>query len=183
MPTTKTQSQTTTTCSEEEEAAIIRKNCDAPMATPACTTTANTTTAAATTTTATTVNTRRHEEAAAVASTSSVTKTTTATANIFAAAAGCHKPLLFSRRFQDKRNFSSLPLFVYATSPSTHAHSADGVGVAKEAAAFCQKVSLMYKKLYKLQYNIWRTRDLNDSYACENEFYNYIKLNFIQFRI
>ncbi|XP_026835636.1 uncharacterized protein LOC6552814 isoform X1 [Drosophila erecta] len=139
MPTTKTQSQTTTTCSEEEEAAIIRKNCDAPMATPACTTTANTTTAAATTTTATTVNTRRHEEAAAVASTSSVTKTTTATANIFAAAAGCHKPLLFSRRFQDKRNFSSLPLFVYATSPSTHAHSADGVGVAKEAAAFCQK--------------------------------------------
>ncbi|XP_043656554.1 mucin-4 isoform X2 [Drosophila teissieri] len=145
MPTTKTQTQTTTTCSEEEEAAIIRENCDTPMATPANTTTANTTTAAATTTTRT-VNTHRQEEeapaAAAVASTSSVTKTAaaaTATTNILAAAAGCHKPLFFSRRFQDKRNFSSLPLFVYATSPSTHAHSADGVGVAKEAAAFCHK--------------------------------------------
>ncbi|KMZ03547.1 uncharacterized protein LOC6728060 isoform X1 [Drosophila simulans] len=138
MPTTKTQTQTTTTCSEEEEAAIIRENCDTPMATPANATTANTTTAAATTTT--TVNTRRQEEAApaAVASTPSVTKTATTT-NILAAAAGCHKPLFFSRRFQDKRNFSSLPLFVYATSPSTHAHSADGVGVAKEAAAFCHK--------------------------------------------
>ncbi|XP_017073034.1 nucleoprotein TPR isoform X2 [Drosophila eugracilis] len=124
MPTTKT--QTTTSCSEEEEAAIIRENCDTPMATPTKTTT---TEAAATTTTLT--HTHRNEEAAK----SNVTKATT----ILAAAAGCHKPLFFSRRFQDKRNFSSLPLFVYATSPSTHAHSADGVGVAKEAAAFSQK--------------------------------------------
>lgn len=149
MPTTKTQTQTTTTCSEEEEAAIIRENCDTPMATPANATTANTSTAAAITTTTTTVNTRRQEEAAAVASTPSVTKTATTT-NILAAAAGCHKPLFFSRRFQDKRNFSSLPLFVYATSPSTHAHSADGVGVAKEAAAFCHKVSLLHKEPDKL---------------------------------
>ncbi|XP_070073115.1 serine-rich adhesin for platelets isoform X2 [Drosophila takahashii] len=135
MPTTKTQATTPTTCSEAEEEA---KNCDTPMATPTKTTTSTTatTTAAATTKTTTTAaaTTKTHREEAA---TSSVTKTTTTT--ILAAAAGCHKPLFFSRRFQDKRNFSSLPLFVYATSPSTHAHSADGVGVAREAAAFSQK--------------------------------------------
>jgi len=67
------------------------------------------------------------------------------------------RQLLFCRRFKDVsagsmdgagvlRNFNSLPLFVYATSPSTHASSADGVGVAREAAAaaataFTQKVS------------------------------------------
>lgn len=61
----------------------------------------------------------------------------------------CGKKLLLCRRFKDcggiLRNFNSLPLFVYATSPSTHAISADGVGVAKEAAAaadaIVQKVS------------------------------------------
>ncbi|XP_052851481.1 serine-rich adhesin for platelets isoform X2 [Drosophila gunungcola] len=126
MPTTKT----TTTCSEEEETAIIRENCDTPMATPTKTiTTTITSTSNAAATTKTTI-THREEEAVAA----SKTKTT-----ILAAATGCHKPLFFSRRFQDKRNFSSLPLFVYATSPSTHAHSADGVGVAKGAAAFSQK--------------------------------------------
>ncbi|XP_044315030.1 uncharacterized protein LOC108043120 isoform X2 [Drosophila rhopaloa] len=122
MPTTKT----TTICSEEESA-VIRENCDTPMATPTKTITTTTTSNAA----ATTTTLHREEEAAAA----NKTKTTT----ILAAAAGCHKPLFFSRRFQDKRNFSSLPLFVYATSPSTHAHSADGVGVAKEAAAFSHK--------------------------------------------
>ncbi|BFF90592.1 uncharacterized protein DMAD_09090 [Drosophila madeirensis] len=69
---------------------------------------------------------------------------------LLASAAACNKQLLFCRRFKDKpeansvgflRNFNSLPLFVYATSPSTHASSADGVGVAREAAAFIQKVS------------------------------------------
>ncbi|XP_030369679.1 mucin-22 isoform X2 [Scaptodrosophila lebanonensis] len=64
---------------------------------------------------------------------------------LLASAAACNKQLLFCRRFKDStasnatdgflRNFNSLPLFVYATSPSTHATSADGVGVAKEAAA------------------------------------------------
>ncbi|XP_034660805.1 uncharacterized protein LOC117896534 isoform X2 [Drosophila subobscura] len=67
---------------------------------------------------------------------------------LLASAAACNKQLLFCRRFKDKpeansvgflRNFNSLPLFVYATSPSTHASSADGVGVAREAAAFIQK--------------------------------------------
>lgn len=61
----------------------------------------------------------------------------------------CGKKLLLCRRFKDcggiLRNFNSLPLFVYATSPSTHAISADGVGVAKEAVAAAdvlgQKVS------------------------------------------
>ncbi|XP_053970139.1 uncharacterized protein LOC128871959 isoform X1 [Anastrepha ludens] len=51
----------------------------------------------------------------------------------------CGKKLLLCRRFKDcggiLRNFNSLPLFVYATSPSSHAVSADGVGVAKEAVA------------------------------------------------
>ncbi|KAL7728733.1 hypothetical protein ACLKA6_004102 [Drosophila palustris] len=75
---------------------------------------------------------------------------------LLASAAACNKQLLFCRRFRDAsagavdgagflRNFNSLPLFVYATSPSTHASSADGVGVAREAAAaaataFTQKV-------------------------------------------
>ncbi|XP_034487932.1 serine-rich adhesin for platelets isoform X1 [Drosophila innubila] len=65
---------------------------------------------------------------------------------LLASAAACNKQLLFCRRFKDAsagamdgagflRNFNSLPLFVYATSPSTHASSADGVGVAREAAA------------------------------------------------
>ncbi|CAD6992946.1 unnamed protein product [Ceratitis capitata] len=61
----------------------------------------------------------------------------------------CGKKLLLCRRFKDcggiLRNFNSLPLFVYATSPYTHAISADGVGVAKEAVAAAdalgQKVS------------------------------------------
>ncbi|XP_017057439.1 serine-rich adhesin for platelets isoform X2 [Drosophila ficusphila] len=127
MPTTKI--ATTNSC-EEEEAVIIQENCDTPMATPTTTTITTLANAAATTTT------KHREEEPAAAAASSKTKTTT---TILAAAAGCHKPLFFSRRFQDKRNFSSLPLFVYATSPSTHAHSADGVGVAKEAAAFSQK--------------------------------------------
>jgi len=76
---------------------------------------------------------------------------------LLASAAACNKQLLFCRRSKDAsagvrdgaaflRNFNSLPLFVYATSPSTHASSADGVGVAREAAAaaataFTQKVS------------------------------------------
>lgn len=62
----------------------------------------------------------------------------------------CAKNLLLCRRFKDSgdslRNFTSLPLFIYATSPSTHATSADGVGVAQvavkaaeEAAAAAQK--------------------------------------------
>ncbi|KAH8383297.1 hypothetical protein KR009_007911 [Drosophila setifemur] len=140
---------TTTTIEQEEAAtaaaAIILENCDTPMATP-------------TKTTATTLATPREEqEAVEYTVRTALTTTTTTTAAedqklqpqpptptpsllpLLASAAACHKPLLFCRRFQDKRNFSSLPLFVYATSPSTHAHSADGVGVAKEAAAFSQK--------------------------------------------
>ncbi|KAH8288779.1 hypothetical protein KR054_009523 [Drosophila jambulina] len=116
---------------EEEAAAITQKNCDTPMATP---TTITKITSESTTTTA--------SQESAVSSVT--TKTTEASQQptllpLLASAAACHKPLLFSRRYQDKRNFSSLPLFVYATSPSTHAHSADGVGVAREAAAFSKK--------------------------------------------
>lgn len=65
----------------------------------------------------------------------------------------CAKNLLLCRRFKDSgdslRNFTSLPLFIYATSPSTHATSADGVGVAQvavkaaeEAAAAAQKIKV-----------------------------------------
>ncbi|XP_017101808.2 serine-rich adhesin for platelets isoform X1 [Drosophila bipectinata] len=149
MPTT------TTTKIEEEVAGIRQQNSDTPMATP---------TKTPTTTTATR---REDPEAAAATAVAEYTATKTAAISktsikkatedqvaqqatpspsptptllpLLASAAACHKPLLFCRRFQDKRNFSSLPLFVYATSPSTHAHSADGVGVAKEAAAFSHK--------------------------------------------
>ena len=65
------------------------------------------------------------------------------------------KNLLLCRRFKDSsdslRNFTSLPLFIYATSPSTHATSADGVGVAhvavkaaEEAVANMKKVSCLF---------------------------------------
>ncbi|KAM7364475.1 javelin-like isoform 3-T3 [Cochliomyia hominivorax] len=53
------------------------------------------------------------------------------------------KNLLLCRRFKDSsdslRNFTSLPLFIYATSPSTHATSADGVGVAQVAVKAAQE--------------------------------------------
>lgn len=114
---------------QEEEAAITHKNCDTPMATP-------TTTSESTITTTT-----ASQESAVSVTTKTIEASQPTLLPLLASAAACHKPLLFSRRFQDKRNFSSLPLFVYATSPSTHAHSADGVGVAREAAAFSKKVS------------------------------------------
>ncbi|TDG50543.1 hypothetical protein AWZ03_003132 [Drosophila navojoa] len=77
---------------------------------------------------------------------------------LLASAAACNKQLLFCRRFKDAsagnvdgasflRNFNSLPLFVYATSPSTHAISADGVGVAKEAAAAAAAASAFSQKV------------------------------------
>lgn len=53
------------------------------------------------------------------------------------------KNLLLCRRFKDTgdtlRNFNSLPLFVYATSPDTHATSADGVGVAQLAVKVAEE--------------------------------------------
>lgn len=68
------------------------------------------------------------------------------------------KNLLLCRRFKDSgdtlRNFTSLPLFIYATSPSTHATSADGVGVAQvavkaaeEAAAAANKKKVGFVKV------------------------------------
>ncbi|XP_020812813.1 uncharacterized protein LOC110187716 isoform X1 [Drosophila serrata] len=139
MPTTKATTIILAVSKEhEEEAAITHKNCDTPMATP---TKITTTTISESTTPATATTTGSQESA--VGSATTTTKTIEASQPtllpLLASAAACHKPLLFSRRFQDKRNFSSLPLFVYATSPSTHAHSADGVGVAREAAAFSKK--------------------------------------------
>ncbi|KAH8242658.1 hypothetical protein KR032_000913 [Drosophila birchii] len=127
MPTTKATTILLAVSKEhEEEAAITQKNCDTPMATP-------------TTTITTSISASQESAVSSSATTKTVEATQPTLLPLLASAAGCHKPLLFSRRFQDKRNFSSLPLFVYATSPSTHAHSADGVGVAREAAAFSKK--------------------------------------------
>ncbi|KPU79861.1 uncharacterized protein Dana_GF16890, isoform C [Drosophila ananassae] len=165
MPTTTTTTTittATTTKIEEKIAGIRQENCDTPMATPTKTTTTSTTTTTkarqeedqeatvapavaaytATKTAAISKTTIKKATEDQVAQQPTATATATATPTLLpllASAAACHKPLLFCRRFQDKRNFSSLPLFVYATSPSTHAHSADGVGVAKEAAAFSHK--------------------------------------------
>ncbi|KAI8119781.1 hypothetical protein CVS40_9010 [Lucilia cuprina] len=60
------------------------------------------------------------------------------------------KNLLLCRRFKDSsdslRNFTSLPLFIYATSPSTHATSADGVGVAQVAVKAAEEAVANMKK-------------------------------------
>ncbi|KAH8340835.1 hypothetical protein KR059_007817 [Drosophila kikkawai] len=134
MPTTKATTIILAVSKEhEEEAAITQKNCDTPMATPTTPTTKATSESPTTTTTAS------QESAVSSVTTKTIEASQPTLLPLLASAAACHKPLLFSRRFQDKRNFSSLPLFVYATSPSTHAHSADGVGVAREAAAFSKK--------------------------------------------
>lgn len=61
------------------------------------------------------------------------------------------KNLLLCRRFKDSgdslRNFTSLPLFIYATSPSTHATSADGVGVAQVAVKAAEEAVANMKKV------------------------------------
>lgn len=61
------------------------------------------------------------------------------------------KNLLLCRRFKDTsdslRNFTSLPLFIYATSPSTHATSADGVGVAQVAVKAAEEAVANMKKV------------------------------------
>uniref|UniRef100_A0A1A9UXG1 Uncharacterized protein n=1 Tax=Glossina austeni TaxID=7395 RepID=A0A1A9UXG1_GLOAU len=66
-------------------------------------------------------------------------------AQIASNALSVNKNLLLCRRFKDSgdtlRNFNSLPLFVYATSPSTHAVSADGVGVAKVAVKAAEEAA------------------------------------------
>ncbi|XP_060649236.1 mucin-4 isoform X3 [Drosophila nasuta] len=143
MPTTTTTSKSTTAEEEEEE------NCDTLMA--------SLTTKATTTTTPPTPIIAEQPQlpsAAAAAASDAVAMPAPTSAPaarptptptllpLLASAAACNKQLLFCRRFKETadsagflRNFNSLPLFVYATSPSTHASSADGVGVAREAAA------------------------------------------------
>ncbi|KAH8312334.1 hypothetical protein KR044_010260 [Drosophila immigrans] len=143
MPTTTTSK---TTAEEEAAAEEEQQNCDTLMA--SLTTTATTTK---------TTSTSTPQSAAAIAlptPTSAALPTPLPTPTptllpLLASAAACNKQLLFCRRFKHSgsgsaaaqdgagflRNFNSLPLFVYATSPSTHASSADGVGVAREAAA------------------------------------------------
>ncbi|XP_039949893.1 uncharacterized protein LOC120767731 isoform X3 [Bactrocera tryoni] len=80
-----------------------------------------------------------NEAAEGTPATPAVTELSVMTMNAPPESRLCGKKLLLCRRFKDcggiLRNFNSLPLFVYATSPSTHAISADGVGVAKEAVA------------------------------------------------
>lgn len=66
------------------------------------------------------------------------------------------KNLLLCRRFKDSgdslRNFTSLPLFIYATSPSTHAISADGVGVAQVAVKSAEEAAANLKKVRNHMY-------------------------------
>ncbi|KAI9584772.1 hypothetical protein GQX74_006667 [Glossina fuscipes] len=82
-------------------------------------------------------------------------------AQIASNALSVNKNLLLCRRFKDSgdtlRNFNSLPLFVYATSPSTHAISADGVGVAKvavKAAEEAAKISNLEETEAKIQFSM-----------------------------
>lgn len=68
------------------------------------------------------------------------------------------KNLLLCRRFKDTsdslRNFTSLPLFIYATSPSTHATSADGVGVAQVAVKAAEEAVANMKKVSAIKLEV-----------------------------
>ncbi|XP_073814625.1 javelin-like isoform X3 [Musca autumnalis] len=88
---------------------------------------------------------RQHRQPEALANTSTIiTNSTIGTSSSSA------KNLLLCRRFKDSgdtlRNFTSLPLFIYATSPSTHATSADGVGVAQVAVKAAEEAAAAANK-------------------------------------
>lgn len=80
------------------------------------------------------------------------------------------KNLLLCRRFKDSgdslRNFTSLPLFIYATSPSTHATSADGVGVAQVAVKAAEEAAAAanMKKVRRLFYLLLMCHWKDDDY-------------------